>query len=372
MCSSDLKCAYCAFYSVRYTPARADAYLAALERELAQRKREYPGFHPDTVYCGGGTPTCLSAPQLRRLLAAARRFVGNPPVREWTIEANPGSVSAAKLRICAAAGVNRVSLGAQALDDAVLARLGRRHTAADIYAAWELLRAAGFANLGLDLIACVPGVTRAQLCATLAAAVALGPRHISVYALTVEEGSRLQQKVSGGAFRPLGEAAQLAALHRAAAVLRRAGLARYEISNYARPGFECAHNVACWRGMDYLGVGPAAASRLGRRHWTNAADVAAYCAVWEQGRAALADEEQLAQETAAADELVFGLRLAEGVDLTRIGRRHGLAGRPLLAAWERRLSALAAQRLTRCRGPRWMLTARGLDLADRIAVELMC
>ncbi|MBU1856095.1 MAG: radical SAM family heme chaperone HemW, partial [Verrucomicrobia bacterium] len=275
----DGKCAYCAFYSVGYKPALADRYLNSLECELAA---SLP-LAPETIYIGGGTPSVLSARQIDRLCRLLQTQVDTCRLVEWSVEINPGSVDAEKAAVLAAAGVNRVSLGAQSFDDRILKTLGRRHSAADTVKAVTILRAAGIANIGLDLIACVPGCARALWRKTLRQAVALAPKHVSVYALTNEEGTRLNRLLGQGSAALLSDEAQLAMLDLAEteliqaesgqaesgqAGLGLAGFERYEISNYARSGFKCRHNVACWRGEQYVGLGPAAASHVGLKRWT--------------------------------------------------------------------------------------------------------
>jgi oxygen-independent coproporphyrinogen-3 oxidase len=367
----DGKCPYCAFYSERYTPALADAYLDALAAELAAAGREYGPLRPATVYLGGGTPTLLAPAQLDRLAALLHGGADLGGVVEWTAEANPGSLDAARLAALLRMGVNRISLGVQAFDDATLRRLGRRHSAADVQAAIAALGGAGLRNWGLDLIACVPGVDAPAWERTLDAAVAAGPTHVSVYALTVEEGSELARRAGAGAFTALDDDAQLARLQRAEARLGAAGLARYEISNYARPGGECRHNLACWRGENYLGLGSAAASRVGARRWTNRADLAATLAAARAGRAPEREIEDLTPLQQAAERLVFGLRLQAGVRLDEVCGSLDAAGAGQPATWDRQLAALAAAGLTVGAAGVWRLTARGRELADHVAVELM-
>jgi oxygen-independent coproporphyrinogen-3 oxidase len=367
----DGKCAYCAFYSVAGRADAIDAYLAALDTELALRTRELPGLAPRTIYIGGGTPTLLSGAQLGRLCALLARRLDLRRVEEWTTEANPGTLDDGLLAVLKQAGVNRISLGVQSLDDEVLARLGRRHTAAQAREACARIRRAGFRNWSLDLIACVPGVTPRQWGATLHAALALGSPHFSVYALTSEEGSRLAGQVRAGAVRLLDDEDQLRQLHAAERVLRAGGLMRYEISNYARPGFACRHNVACWEGRGYLGVGCAAASYVNHTRWTNAADLDAYLAALGAGRLPPLETEILTPGTEAVERMVFGLRQAEGVVPELILAGAGLTAGPLAAHWWSTLDRLRAEGLVRRTGARWRLTARGRDLADHVAVELM-
>ena len=386
----DGKCDYCAFYSAPYDAGLVEGYLRAVAEELDEHRRDFGTISPRTVYIGGGTPTILAAAQLSRLCDVLCARIDTRRLVEWTVEANPGTVSGEKLRGLRAAGVNRISIGAQSFSAPVLRRLGRRHTAAEIGEAVEAARSSGFPNIGVDLIAGVPGLQASEWHATLEAAISLKPEHLSIYALTVEEGSMLAARIESGggppyasparetgrcagvaaSERPLDRAPeaepQLDALEAAEKRLGAAGYARYEISNYARPGYECRHNLDCWRGEAYLGLGPAASSHVPGRRWTTAADVAAYT----RG-ARLREEEEIPPLTKATELLVFGLRMAEGVDLQELCRAAGLVEGTQETAWRGRLSALEKEGLVCRRGARWALTAEGRNLADHVAVELM-
>lgn len=349
------KCAYCAFYSVRHEPALAEAYIQALSLE-AERYRD---IQPRTVYIGGGTPSVLPSALLEKLLGIVRGLSGGAMPEEWTVEVNPESAGRDLFRIMADAGVNRVSIGAQVFDDGALRRLGRRHFKDDIARTISDARAAGFQNVSLDLMASVPGVSRRAWLETLARAAALMPEHISVYALTLEEGSLLSAQSDAGVLRIAAEDEQLQALHSAERALRRRGFHRYEISNYAMPGFECRHNLSCWRGEDYIGLGPAASSRVGMLRWTNKADIKAWASALEKGTTPPAVLDPLTPEMDQTERLVFGLRMAEGVpEFLAKGR-------------EKAVALLRRNRLLRIANGRCLLTARGRDMADYVGLELM-
>ncbi|MBI3986568.1 MAG: radical SAM family heme chaperone HemW [Lentisphaerae bacterium] len=351
----DGKCDYCAFYSIRYEPAIADRFLAALEAELTAAGVP----RPVTLFMGGGTPTALSLEQLNRLCALIHRLVERSRLVEWTVEANPGSLTREKLEVLTGAGVNRISLGAQAFDDRVLRRLGRRHSVEDALKAVALVREQGIRNLGLDLMACIPGVSASEWDATVKTALALKPEHLSVYALTPEEGTVVQKQIAAARLIVLSDDEQLERLDRAEALLEEEGYERYEISNYARPGFECRHNVSCWRSEDYAGFGPAASSRLGLRRWTNRPAVEDYIQALARGERPPREEETVTPEQQAVERLVFGLRMKEGVT---VGDS---------ASAEVTLGRLENEGLVERGADRWRLTRRGRHLADHVAVELM-
>ena len=367
------KCDYCAFYSV----TNADAAARAAYPGLALREWDLLDTEPgpvETLYVGGGTPGLLGTEGFRRLADGLRARGLLDELAEWTVELNPVSAGAPLLTAMRAAGVNRLSFGAQCFDDAVLRRLGRRHTAAATRQALERARQAGFVNLGIDLIAGLPGMTPAGWRETLRQALDLGCAHLSVYGLGVEPGTRLQAAVRAGLAVPDADE-QMDALAAAEPLLAAGGFARYEISNYARPGMACRHNLAVWRGEDYLGLGPAAASRLGRRRWTNLADLPAYAAAVQAGRVPpRAAEDELDAAADALERFVFGVRLGEGISPAAAARAWpALATR--VADWEARFARLASQGIAESvpvgADPRWRLTTRGREVADAVIRELL-
>lgn len=361
----DGKCHYCAFYSVPYDRDLAEAWLASLTKERQQALEQYGLLPLTSIFMGGGTPSLLPPDQMERLLLSLRSM-GQGAALEWTSEANPGSLSLETLTMMKAFGVNRISLGVQAMTDPVLSQLGRRHSVADIYAAVHAIQQSGITNWGLDLIACIPGVTERDWQNTLEAALKLEPKHISVYALTQEEGTRLGRDCEAGVTALLDDDGQLRMLDVAEATLSAAGFVRYEISNYARPGFECQHNLSCWRGNNYLGLGCAAASRVGDQRWTNRADINSYIAGDRHQ-----DRETLSPITDAVERLVFGLRMSEGINLDEILRITGTVQTPQAVIWEKNLERLGRDQLLERLSNHWRLTPKGRALADHVAVELM-
>ena len=349
------KCRYCAFHSVA-APSAGDLadYLRLLPRELALRG--LAGARPATVYLGGGTPSLLGADGLRALFAALPRPAAGAEV---SAELNPADVTPDLARALRECGVTRASLGAQSFDPRTLAWLGRRHGPDAIAAAARALRAAGIPSLSLDLIVAIPGEPPAAFAASLRAAVALGPDHVSVYPLSIEPGTPLARE---GVAPPPDDAA-LAAVAEAESFLAAEGYARYELSNYARPGAECRHNLAVWLGEDYSGVGPAAHSREGLSRRANAPDFPAWRAALAADRLPPAAVEAL---SAAEDESErFALRI-------RLARWRGPD--PATPAGARRAAALAGLErngLVRALGEGfWTLTPRGREVADAVMAEL--
>ncbi|MFT8242993.1 radical SAM family heme chaperone HemW [Roseomonas sp. BN140053] len=320
------KCPYCDFNS--HVRERVDAarFGAALRRELAGEAARLGRRRLVSVFFGGGTPSLMPPEVVAGLLADARTLFDAPEGLEITLEANPTSVEAAKLRAFREAGVNRLSLGVQSLDEAALRFLGRRHSAAEAIAALEHARAT-FPRLSFDLIYARPGQAEAAWRAELRQALALAADHLSLYQLTVEPGTRFATEHARGAFA-MPEDEEAAALYAATAEeAARFGLRSYEVSNYAVPGAESAHNLTYWRYGDYIGIGPGAHQRLSlggellaaRRHrgpeaWLELVET--------QGHGRV-EELPLSAEERGREALLMGLRLSEGVDPARISARSG-------------------------------------------------
>src|ERR1700726_1738976 len=251
-------CPYCAFYKELLDRSQTQRFCDALLREL----RQYRHLVPSTIYFGGGTPTALSTSQLELLLSGFHEQLDLSQLVEWTFEANPGSVSPRKRKALRKFGVNRISLGVQSWDDELLKLLGREHNARQAGESFRILRAAGFANINVDLMFALPGQTRAQWRTTLEKTISLQPEHISTYCLTYEEDTEFFRRHARGEFRQDADA-DAEFFESAMSILENAGYEHYEISNYARPGFSSVHNRAYWAGEDYIGIGPRAFSTRG-------------------------------------------------------------------------------------------------------------
>ncbi len=305
------KCAYCDFYS---RPDAADPAVARwLDGLVREAARAPDGFVPRTIFIGGGTPTILPPAVLRGLFDRLHRAFDLSAVDEWTVEANPGTLTPERLDILRAGGADRLSLGAQSFDPALLRALGRRHDADDIAAAARAARAAGFRRLNLDLLYALPAPYAGTLGRTLDAALALRPDHLSAYALTLEPGTPLAAQHAAGAWPAVSDDDALAQFQRVRAALTEGGFEHYEISNFATPGEECRHNLLYWSGGEYLGLGPAAHSHWGGARWGNPPDLDAWASALEAGRSPRAFEERLEPAARARETLVFGLRRLAGV-----------------------------------------------------------
>jgi oxygen-independent coproporphyrinogen-3 oxidase len=365
------KCPYCDFTSW-VDPARHAPFLAALQAEMALAARFPARF--DSLYFGGGTPTILSAAQLAALLQAARRHFAVEDGAEITIEANPGTVDPAKLAALRCAGFNRLSLGLQSLEAGSLRFLGRLHDARQACDAAAWARAAGFAQLSLDLIYGLPGQTPAGWRDELSRAAALEPQHLSCYLLTVEEGTPFGRQRRAGRLQLPGDRLQARLFETTRVHLERLGYVQYEISNFARrdPGGDgvnrSRHNSGYWSGAPYLGLGPSAHSYREPERWWNSGDLDAYLAALAGGRRPIAGRERLDRRARMLEALYLGLRQSDGIDLARFGRRFGAQ------AWGRCCSAaaetLAAEGRLQLAAGRCRLTPTARVLLDAVTARL--
>ena len=359
------KCAYCDFYSVAFDDAASTAYVHAAAAEWNAHAHQVA--RPlESVYVGGGTPTVLPVERLSELLDIPRAWRG--PETEFSVEANPGTLDLAKAAALTEAGVNRVTLGAQSFDDAELQRLGRIHSAAQARQAAGLLRAAGIDNLGLDLIYGIPGQSFPSWDRTLAEALALAPQHVSCYALSFEPGTPMAAALHAGEVREMDEDLQEACYRRAIEACARAGLEQYELSNFARPGRPCRHNLTYCRNEPYLGIGPAAASYLGGLRRTNRPDLGAYVGAHRRGVAPPATGERLAGRAAMAETVMLALRLLEGLDRKCFMDRYG---QDVGQAFPQSLARHVALGMLEVTASHVRFTSQALFVADAVLADIL-
>ena len=319
------RCRYCDFASEVRDEGRVARYRAALSREI--ELTACAGRRLETIYIGGGTPTCIGATALLGLMDEIASAFDASALREWTIEANPGTVERGMLGEMRARGADRISLGAQSFDDALLELLGRIHTAAEAERALRDARDAGFRNVSLDLIYGLPGQTLEGVRDDAARAVDLAPEHVSVYGLTYEEGTELTRRRDAGELAPAGEELERSMYEALMTDLPAAGYEQYEIASFATDGLYSRHNTAYWTGREYLGLGPAAASYLGGARRTNVRSLDDYVRMVSDGVLPVAESESLDPAASAREALVLALRLRRGVDPGRFESRteYGLA-----------------------------------------------
>ena len=346
-------CPYCAFYKERADPALTGRFCEAVVAELAHTAEKFP-IQPETIFFGGGTPTALTTAQLAVLFDGFHRSLDLSGLKEWTFEANPGSVSERKAQLLRERGVTRISLGVQSFDDGLLELLGREHSAAQAKASFGLLRRAGFGNLNIDLMFGLPGQTLGQWEETLRAAIALRPDHISAYCLTYEEDTDFFVRHARGEFRTDNDA-DAAFFETTTELLATAGFGQYEISNFAQLGFESVHNRAYWLGEDYLGLGPSAVSTRGLRRWQNVSDYRAYSDRTLAGESASTGDELLTPAMKRGEAIALGLRTRAGVP------------NELVESWPNEVAEFEDLGLLRRDNSRVVLTRSGRLLADSVA-----
>ncbi len=363
------KCSYCDFYSVARGDAPVHRYAQALAREA--QARAGADFAPATVFVGGGTPTALADADFVHVLeTVATLAVRGGRLREWTVECNPGSLTPWKASAMRAAGVTRVSIGVQSFDDDVLRSVGRVHDARTARQAVEVAREAGIPQVSVDLLFAIPGQGLATFRTDLGEAVRLGTDHVSAYALLYEEGTVLTRLRQRGRLRPEEEDVELEMLRLAIDTLGSAGFERYEVSNFARPGARCRHNLNYWRNGPYLGLGPSAVSYLdGERR----ANVAAWRS-WEErvlaGGDAGASSERVDPRRAAAEDLMLRLRLVEGASLSAVERRRGVPVLAPIAPLVRRFADAGLLEVDAA-GDGVRFTAAGFEVADGVLAEFL-
>jgi oxygen-independent coproporphyrinogen-3 oxidase len=364
------RCHYCAFYFVVGRRDARDRYVASLEAEIRSTASDprFRGRAVESVYFGGGTPSLLSPAQLGRVAGAVRASFPVAAGCEVSLEANPDGLSAESAAAWREKGCNRVTLGWQSMRDANLRALTRTHGREDNVRALDIVRRAGFENVGVDLIFGLPGQAPSDWRAELEEVARLAPDHVSAYELTLEEGTRFLARSRAGRLALPDEGARAAMFEETEEVLSKAGILRYEISNFARPGKECRHNLAGWRSGDLLGVGASAASHVGNARWTNAADLDEYVARIESGRTAALEAEVLDEVTWAAEDLYLGLRVSDGLDAGERLERVSGPGRDRLAAV---LERAEGRGLLERRARTTRLTRKGLLLADSVFAELL-
>jgi oxygen-independent coproporphyrinogen-3 oxidase len=317
------RCHYCDFNTYEGQDDLHPAYVDALVGDIQTCGVDTSVV--TSIFFGGGTPTLLPVHCLHRVLSTIRERFPMAPDAEITIEANPETVDEASFEALLDAGFNRFSIGIQSLAPGVLARLGRRHNSERAYAALQAARRAGVKNLNADLIYGSPWESPEDWHATLESIIDLGPEHVSAYALTIEEGTPLATLVATGRAPDIDPDVQADRYHAASALLAGAGYDRYEVSNWARPGYASAHNTLYWSAGDYAAFGAGAHGHAGGTRWWNLRLPRAFIAAVDGGESTRAGEEYLEADERAGEALVLGLRLARGIDLARFGARFGAA-----------------------------------------------
>lgn len=365
------KCRYCDFASYAGLEGSMSAYVDAVLSE-ADSYQPYHGTELETVFVGGGTPSLLPARELRRLLTGLRERFVFPAGIEFTAEANPGTLTADWLDAAVSCGVNRLSLGMQASQPTLLKTLGRIHTHADVLSSVSLAKQRGIRHLSVDLMFGLPGQTPDMWRETLHAALALDVEHMSCYGLIPEEGTPLKRDLDASRLTLPGEDDERRMYDDSLSILGENGFAQYEISNFARPGCECRHNIGYWTRVPYIGLGASAASLLstptGGLRLTNPASIHDYIAMAEARAWRRRERVSLLPTDARFETLMLGLRMTRGVSEADFLAAHGL---PLTDYCGDVLRSQEARGLLRHADGRWALTRRGMDVQNAMLVEIL-
>ena len=372
------KCFYCDFPSFAGREKKIDRYLQALEQEFALlRQRVYPKdnvgdterkFAPRTIYIGGGTPTALNAHQLAKLLEVVPKYVAVGEAVEFTVEMNPGTVDREKLLLLQQAGVNRLSVGVQSFDDNCLKKIGRIHTAQEAVDTIELAHNLGFGNISLDLIYGLPQQDREILTKSVERALTLPVQHISIYGLQLEEGTAFYRMEALGKLQlPADELVEI--MHDyIVEKLPEAGYQRYEISNYALPGYESKHNLSYWQDVDYLGLGSGAHSYWQGTRYENPRGIDDYILALETGRLPANVEEQVDRQAHMEEYCFLGLRTAAGIDKNLFQQKFGV---DLFTVYGRPIEKLVAQDLLQHTAKGIALTPLGMKYGNQVFAEFL-
>ena len=367
------KCHYCDFYSIVDTQDRQAAFTTRLSEELAALSPRARGLPLTTIFVGGGTPSLLRVDLWEELLDTLHRTFDmsqmGPGTGEFTVECNPETVTPELLKVLHAGGVNRVSVGAQSFESRHLKTLERWHDPANVVRALELARDAGIARQNIDLIFGVPGQTLDEWKRDLERAISLGTEHVSCYSLTYEPRTEMTARLKRGEFAKIDDETDAAMFELTRDHLAAAGLVQYEVSNYARPGAECRHNLAYWRQEQWIAAGPSASGHVAGHRYKNTPRLDDYLSISDKGFAPIVEHEAPNAHQALLERLMTGLRIAEGLDFDRV-----LADvRAIAPACESQVRAVVAGCLDdgrlRLANGRLCPTASGLIVADAIAID---
>lgn len=358
------KCNYCDFLSAPAVAPETEAYTECLRKEiLAYRKY---GYHADTVFFGGGTPSLLSQDSIKRLMETLYTAFHIEEKAEITMECNPETVDRGKLAAMKQAGINRISFGLQSASDRELALLGRIHSYARFLQAYEAAGGAGFQNINVDLMSAIPGQSMQSWEETLGKVVNLKPQHISAYSLIIEEGTVFYDRQEE--LELPDEDTERKMYYRTKKLLKEAGYERYEISNYALPGMESRHNLKYWSGEEYIGMGLGASSYLEGVRFHNPSGMAEYMADCASLTALRREEERLTGKQQMEEFCFLGLRKSSGISETEFQERFG---RPIGTVYHSVLSGLIRQGLLQQRGDRIVLTDWGIDVSNQVLAEFL-
>ena len=367
------KCNYCDFFSASGTEEEQVAYVSAMVQEIQSYQELSREYEVQTIFLGGGTPSLLTPEQIEQIFNAIYHTFSVNENAEITMEMNPGTVDIEKLHAMKAAGVNRLSIGLQSAQNEELKMLGRIHTFEEFLETWKLVEQAGFKNRNIDLMSALPGQTIESYEDTLSKVLALEPEHISAYSLILEEGTVFYDwyekgKLDRGAWKLPSEEEEYAMGELTIQRLAEAGMHRYEISNYAKSGKECRHNLGYWDRVEYLGIGAGSSSLIKGERFDHIRDRKAYIEKIRNGESILIDREILSVESQMEEFMYLGLRKIEGVSRTDF---QNYFGKNVDDVYGEILDKLEEEQLVEFSGDRIRLTHRGMDVSNCVLAEFL-
>lgn len=360
------KCNYCDFLSAPETRETKERYLSLLDREMRLYKEIVSAREADTLFIGGGTPSFLETDLTDKLLCSVKKWIPSENLKEFTIECNPNSVTEEKLNLYKEAGVTRISLGMQSACDEELKKLGRLHSVKEFEKTYEMVRKHGFERVNIDVMAAIPGQTIESYKHTLEYVVGLSPEHISSYSLIIEEGTPFYEKYRENP--PVDEDTDRQMYDLTKEILGRHGYHRYEISNYAKEGQECIHNLKYWQGGDYLGLGLGAASCMEHERWSNVRGLTDYEDRICRGQKPVEQTEELGEEEQKAEFMFLGLRCMEGVSAERFEKKFHQS---VEERYGKVLHKYENMGLMRLANGNWQLTEQGIDVSNHIFADFL-
>ena len=367
------KCNYCDFFSASGSEEEQEAYVQAMVQEIHQYQEKFRSYEVKTIFLGGGTPSLLSGNQAERIFQSLHDSFEIARDAEITMEMNPGTVDLQKLKQYKEIGVNRLSIGLQSAQNRELKMLGRIHTFEDFLETWNEVEKAGFENRNIDLMSALPGQKLGTWEDTLKKVLALQPEHISAYSLILEEGTPFYKwyesgKFDAGDWELPSEEEEYTMGERTIQILQDAGMHRYEISNYAKPGKECRHNLGYWNRTEYLGIGAGSSSLIGETRFNHIRDRKEYVEMIRQGEAVDTEREFLSTESQMEEFMYLGLRKTEGISRAAF---QDYFQKSLDEIYGTVIEKLSDENLLECDGDRVRLSHRGMDVSNCVLAEFL-
>lgn len=361
------KCAYCDFLSFPTDQETQNLYTRRLREDIDAMEKKYGDIPVDTIFIGGGTPSVPDSALIAGIMEHVRKAFHVAEGAEISMEANPGTVTREKLTDYRRAGINRLSFGLQSANDRELKLLGRIHTWAEFLESFHLARECGFTNINIDLMSALPGQTRESWKDTLKRVTDLNPEHISAYSLIIEDGTPFGEKYGSEEGRKLlpDEDSEREMYHETKRFLRDCGYERYEISNYAKPGRACRHNIGYWTGLPYLGLGLGASSYMDGCRFAVNSDMKQYL---EEKPGMFTDVEKLTKKDMEEEFFYVGLRMTAGVSLPEFERRFGVSAKDVYPGL---METFVAEKAAVFQGDRFVLTDYGLDVSNYIMAQFL-